>query len=95
MGFLRFEHEIWPSDPLERTFGRMRMGNRDRRTAGLGGCVVCGAMDARILSSTRLLEGERVTVCGSHKTAHHRSEKIARSIDELRVLVGERRQLSA
>jgi hypothetical protein len=31
-------------------------------------------------------------VCGSHKTAHHRSEMIARNIDELRMLVGERRK---
>jgi len=71
----------------------MRMGNRDRRTAPeVGACVVCGSTDQRVLSFTRLLQGERVTVCGSHKTAHHRSEMIARSIDELRMLVGERRK---
>ena len=71
----------------------MRMGNRDRRTAPeAGACVVCGSTDQRVLSFTRLLQGERVTVCGSHKTAHHRSEMIARSIDELRMLVGERRK---
>lgn len=71
------------------------MGNRDRRTALSTGCVVCGSTDARILSFTRLLDGERVTVCGSHKTAHHRSGVIAQNVDELRVLVGDRRQLSA
>jgi len=48
-----------------------------------------------VLSFTRLLQGERVTVCGSHKTAHHRSELIARSVDELRDLVGDRRKLTA
>jgi hypothetical protein len=53
--------------------------------------VVCGTTDARLLSSTRLLEGERVVVCGSHKTAHRRSDAIAGSIDELRTIVGERR----
>ncbi len=58
----------------------------------VGACVVCGSTDQRVLSFTRLLQGERVTVCGSHKTAHHRSEMIARSIDELRILVGERRK---
>lgn len=73
----------------------MRMGNRDRRNGTTTGCVVCGSNDARVLSFTRLLEGQRVTVCGSHKTAHHRSGVIAQSIDELRVLVGDRRKLSA
>jgi hypothetical protein len=69
------------------------MGNRDRRTASqTGACVVCGSTDARVLSFTRLLQGERVSVCGSHKTAHHRSEMIARDIDELRRLTGERRK---
>jgi hypothetical protein len=45
-----------------------------------------------VLSFTRLLQGERVTVCGSHKTAHHRSEMIARSIDELCTIAGDRRK---
>ena len=68
----------------------MRMGTLDRRD-GVGTCVVCGSSDQRSLSFTRLLEGERVTVCGSHKVAHHRSEAIARSVDELRSMIGERR----
>jgi hypothetical protein len=69
------------------------MGNRDRRSAPeVGACVVCGSTDTRTLSFTRLLEGERVTVCGSHKVAHHRSELIAKSIDELRTIAGERRK---
>jgi hypothetical protein len=70
------------------------MGNRDRRDVPEGACVVCGASDKRQLSFTRLLDGERVTVCGSHKTAHHRSATIAKSIDELRQLTGERRRLT-
>lgn len=73
----------------------MRMGNRNRRAAPqVGGCVVCGDADERVLSFTRLLQGERVTVCGSHKTAHHRSEMIARSVEELRQLVGDRRKMT-
>ena len=68
----------------------MRMGTLDRRD-GAGACVVCGSTDLRSLSSTRLLEGQSVTVCGSHKVAHHRSEAIAKSVDELKGLVGERR----
>jgi hypothetical protein len=71
------------------------MGNRDRRSAPtVGGCVVCGSTDERILSFTRLLDGQRVPVCGSHKTAHHRSERIATTIEELRTIAGERRQLT-
>lgn len=54
--------------------------------------MVCGSTDARVLSFTRLLQGERVTVCGSHKTAHHRSEMIARTVDELRAIAGDRRK---
>ncbi len=73
----------------------MRMGNLDRRgIAANASCAVCGTSDARVLASTRLLDGERVVVCGSHKVAHHRSERIATSIDELRSLVGERRKIA-
>ena len=68
----------------------MQTENTNRRSDATA-CVVCGTMDARMLSSTRLLEGERVTVCASHKTAHFRSNAIAKSIDELRRLTGERR----
>lgn len=71
----------------------MRMGNLDRRGNGTtDSCTVCGTTDARVLASTRLLDGERVVVCGSHKVAHHRSERIAKSIEELRAIVGERRR---
>lgn len=75
-----------------RTFAPMQMVNEDRRSASVtGACVVCGSTDKRTLSFTRLLQGERVTVCGSHKTAHHRSEAIARTVDELKKLTGDRR----
>ena len=71
----------------------MRLGNRDRRTSPeTTACVVCGSTDARLLSFTRLLGGERVPVCGSHKMAHHRSETIAKTVEELQSLTGERRK---
>jgi hypothetical protein len=70
----------------------MRMGNIDRRTAPQKtSCVVCGASDARTLSTTTLEDGARVTVCGSHKVAHRRAERMARSVDELRMLLCDRR----
>jgi len=50
--------------------------------------------DARALSYTRLADGTRLTVCGSHKIAHRRADRIATSVAELRVLVGERRACS-
>jgi hypothetical protein len=68
----------------------MRTKNLDRRAPDAA-CLVCGASDARVLATTRLEDGTRVTVCGSHKTAHRRTERLARSLDELRALVGERR----
>jgi hypothetical protein len=64
----------------------------DRRTGEAEGCVVCGSRDARMLSYTRLDDGTPVTVCGSHKIAHRRSERLASSIDELRAMLGERRK---
>lgn len=73
--------------------GAMRMGHMDRRAdASNVCCAVCGTSDVRVLAATRLLGGDLVIVCGSHKVAHQRSERIASSIDELRDLVGERRQ---
>jgi hypothetical protein len=68
------------------------MGNLDRRTApAQTSCVVCGTTDARLLSTTTLENGGRVVVCGSHKVAHRRAERMARSIDELRLLLSDRR----
>lgn len=70
----------------------MRMGNIDRRSESVKACcVVCGASDARMLSTTTLETGSRVTVCGSHKVAHRRAERLARSIDELRMMLCDRR----
>ena len=70
----------------------MRMGNIDRRNAPAQTCcAVCGATDARMLSTTTLEDGARVTVCGSHKIAHRRAERMARSVDELRLLLCDRR----
>lgn len=71
---------------------RIQEQEQERRAATeTGACVVCGTTDARVLAHTRLESGERIRVCGSHKTAHHRSGAIASSVDELRRLVGERR----
>lgn len=63
----------------------------EHRSTNPTSCVVCGANDARSLSYTRLADGTRLTVCGSHKLAHRRADRIATSVAELRVLVGERR----
>ena len=52
---------------------------------------MCGVTDARVLAATRLAGGERVTVCGSHKTAHHRSGAIAATVEELKLLTADRR----
>jgi len=68
------------------------MGNLDRRTApSHTTCVVCGTADARLLGTTTLEDGVRVTVCGSHKVAHRRAERVARSVDELRMMLCDRR----
>ena len=70
----------------------MRMGNIDRRSIPAETCcAVCGAKDARLLSTTTLEDGARVTVCGSHKMAHRRAERMARSVDDLRMLLCDRR----
>jgi hypothetical protein len=55
------------------------------------GCVVCGTRDSRVLSSTRLANGTVVTVCGSHELAHLRADAPAKTVEELRVMVGDRR----
>jgi hypothetical protein len=44
-----------------------------------------------VLSSTRLAGGTVVTVCGSHELAHLRADAPAKSIEDLRILVGDRR----
>lgn len=67
------------------------MRSERRGSSAKTACVVCGVTDARVLSTTRLAEGERVVVCGSHKTAHHRSNVIAGTIEELKKLTADRR----
>jgi hypothetical protein len=54
-------------------------------------CCVCGASDARALEDIVLIGGSRATLCGSHALMHRRSPAQARSIAQLRQLVGERR----
>jgi hypothetical protein len=54
-------------------------------------CVVCGSHDARTLSSTALASGAVVIICGSHALAHGRLDRPARSVSELRTMLGERR----
>jgi hypothetical protein len=72
------------------------MGNLDRRTASSHtSCAVCGTTDARLLSTTTLEDGVRVTVCGSHKVAHRRAERMARTVDELRIMLCDRRRVAA
>lgn len=72
----------------------MRMKNADRREPKDERCVVCGCNDLRMLAMTRLEDGARVTVCGSHKVAHRRQERLATSIDDLVAMVGERRKIA-
>jgi hypothetical protein len=45
-----------------------------------------------MLAYTRLEDGTRVTVCGSHKAAHRRSERLASTIDDLCAMIGDRRK---
>jgi len=54
-------------------------------------CCVCGSVDARTLSSTALASGAIVIVCGSHAVAHARASVPARTVRELRGMLGERR----
>jgi hypothetical protein len=55
-------------------------------------CSVCGSQDARSLASTALASGAMVVVCGSHAIAHARLIHPARTIAELRIILGERRE---
>jgi len=57
-----------------------------------GACAECGERDARALTSLRLAGGEPVVVCGTHELMHRRVGRTARSIEELRALVSERRR---
>jgi hypothetical protein len=54
-------------------------------------CCVCGATDARALEDIVLIGGLRATLCGSHALMHRRTPVQARSVAQLRQLLGERR----
>lgn len=54
-------------------------------------CCVCGASDARALVEVVLIGGSHATLCGSHALMHRRSVTQARSISQLRAMLGERR----
>jgi hypothetical protein len=47
-------------------------------------CCVCESSDRRALVEVALVGGERVTLCGSHALMHRRSPVQARSAEELR-----------
>jgi hypothetical protein len=55
-------------------------------------CCVCTASDARSLVEITLAGGKRVTLCGSHALMHRRSPVQAKSLQELRLVLGERRR---
>jgi hypothetical protein len=57
-------------------------------------CCVCKASDARALVEVVLVGGGRATLCGSHALMHRRSSMQARSPEDLRVLLSERRRRS-
>lgn len=62
------------------------------RAPGRGSaCAVCGDTDVRALTTTRLASGDVLVVCGTHELMHRRASKVARSFEELRDLVRERR----
>ena len=54
-------------------------------------CAVCASSDRRSLTTTPLASGALVVVCGSHAVAHARVDGAARSVAELRAMLGERR----
>lgn len=54
-------------------------------------CSVCGTSDARALVEVVLSGGTPATVCGTHAVMHARQKSPARSIEELRRGVAERR----
>lgn len=56
-------------------------------------CCVCGVRDARALVTAVLVTGDRVTLCGCHDLMHRRAGGQARSADELREKLGERRSM--
>jgi hypothetical protein len=56
-------------------------------------CCVCGESDRRALVAVALAGGgTRTTLCGTHELMHRRSGGIARSENELRELLRNRRE---
>jgi len=60
-------------------------------STGCPSCTICGARDSRTLCCTTLTTGSSVIVCGSHAVAHDRAPRRARTVSELRLMIGERR----
>jgi hypothetical protein len=54
-------------------------------------CCVCQSSDKRALVEVLLVGGARVTLCGSHALMHRRSPVQARSAQELRRRLGDKR----
>jgi hypothetical protein len=57
-------------------------------------CCVCETSDERTLVEVELEGGGRATLCGSHAIMHGRSNQEARSADDLRDLLRDRRARS-
>jgi len=54
-------------------------------------CAVCGLRDARALVTVVLSGGVKVTLCGSHHVMYGRCAMGARTVEELRSTLCERR----
>jgi hypothetical protein len=54
-------------------------------------CAVCGTCDARALVKVVLSSGLRVTLCGTHHLMQTRVAEGARSVEELRSALADRR----
>jgi hypothetical protein len=57
-------------------------------------CCVCQASDRRSLVEVTLIGGERTTLCGSHALMHRRSAVQARTPEELRKVLRDKRARS-
>ncbi len=55
-------------------------------------CAVCGLRDARALLDVELAGGTRTVLCGSHELMLRRVGQGARSLEELKVLLADRRK---
>src|SRR5688572_2931648 len=54
-------------------------------------CAVCGTRDSRALVTVVLASGLQVTLCGTHHVMQSRCAEGARSVEELRAKLAERR----